>query len=164
MLLNNYKAILCSNSQGIQTYTTLSGNSESYGGYDYQYQISVGAAYNYTISGGRGSVALDVGFDDTPETAGDYAWNGNLVSAQLSHVAGGVIRKALGEIMSVYSIFKNNTGSNVTVREIGITGNASSSTSGANQGLWIRKVLDTPIVIAPGETYSFTYVLRLKNT
>lgn len=163
MLLNNYKQLVRMTGSQSASYTTLSGSSTGINSNDYAHGIFCATGWNYVL-GGRGNVALDVGFDDTPETAADYAWNGNLKNPQLSYLSGGVLNKSLGDIISLYAIFKNNSGSNVVVREIGMLGNCGGGTTESYFGLWIRKVLETPVTIAPGESYSFQYTLRFKNT
>lgn len=125
--------------------------------------IGISANYN-NLSPGNG--LLDVGFEDTPVSESDYILaDGNATSARLTVVARGKNTATLGEICNVYTNFRNDGNTSVIVKEIGLYGNptGSSSSGGNNTALLCRKVLDAPVTIAPGETYSFNYVMRFKS-
>lgn len=113
-----------------------------------------------------GTATIEVGFGDTAESASDYNLaDPNFDNPQLSVSAYGKNAIALGDILNVYGNFRNNGGTNVVVKEIGIFANPAgiTSSSGSYTILTFRKVLDTPITIAPGETYSFSYNVRFKS-
>lgn len=119
------------------------------------------------LSMGQGYTAMDVGFGDTPESENDYKLeNGNTESNLLQVVSYGRNSTALGDLLNLYANFRNNGASNVVVKEIGIYGNptnAGASSGGIRTVLLYRKVLETPVIIAPGETYSFIYNVRFKS-
>ncbi len=176
MLTNNSKTIFLA----FATLTSLKGvningaeTSASYGFSTSQAQSIIAFCGGYMAdpttaygSLGGGISLLNVGFGDTPETAGDYILaDGNDANPLLKVVARSKNVAALGEICNVYVNVRNDGSSNVTVKEIGLYGNPtySGSSGGSNTCLLARKVLETPVTIAPGETYSFNYVLRFKS-
>ena len=109
---------------------------------------------------------LEIGYGDTPESASDYNLaDPDYLNTKLTCVAFGRSTINTGDILHIYSHFKNNGGSNVTVREVGVFMNPSTSTStgGNNVVLSFRKVLESPVTIAPGETYAFDYNVRFKS-
>lgn len=122
-----------------------------------------------TISSNYG--AFDVGFDDTPESTSDYIFHGNFYKRNiaspsepaLTPISYSAPTKAIGEIINHIVTYRNETGSNITVREIAVLSNPTQVSNGNKYVMLIRKVLDTPITIAPGESYTFQYILRFKN-
>ena len=60
---------------------------------------------------------------------------------------------------SVVLIVRNDTNHTITVREVGIGGNYTSSTA----AIFARTVLDSPLEIQPGETYAFTYGINVHS-
>lgn len=74
------------------------------------------------------------------------------VSIATSMISGKVLR-------TVNANFRNDTSSDIVVKEIGI--GASFSLNGGEWGKSIiaRKVLSTPITIHPGEGYNFSYAI-----
>ena len=106
-----------------------------------------------------------MGFGDTPETPDDYQLaDSNYANRKLTVVGIGKNTPALGDIFSVFANFSNDGAENVIVKEIGIVGNPTDSSTTANLCLLYRKVLDSPITIAPGEIYNFSYRVRIKTT
>lgn len=127
-------------------------------------------SWGNTISGGASWI--DVGTGDTPESTGDYVMTDmNMFTGALSVLSLQSLTRSIGEIINLNIVVKNNGGSNVTIREIGILCNPSqsnasfpSSISNANyECLIFRKVLETPVTIAPGDSYNINYVVRFKN-
>lgn len=113
--------------------------------------------YNPTNSNNQ---ILDVGFSDTAESVNDYQWTGNVYNSSLSLVSAQKLSKGNNEILNLIAVFRNNGASNVIVKEVAYLVNTSS---GVKTGLFARKVLETPVTIAPGESYSFNYILRFKS-
>lgn len=116
----------------------------------------------YGYSSG-GDCFLDVGFGDTPETINDYSLeNPNYISNTLTFLNSQIISKGDREIYNMVALFRNDTGSNVTVKEIGYYATMANTSSPSYNALLSRKVLNNPITIAPGESYSFNYIIRLQ--
>lgn len=60
-------------------------------------------------------------------------------------------------ILTVVSVYKNNTGHDVTVNEIGLM---YSDTTDETTYLLGREVLDSSVTIKAGETYTFTVIVK----
>ena len=59
---------------------------------------------------------------------------------------------------SIQTTYKNNTNENITIREIGIaTGNYSDLDD--YKLLIVREVLDSPVVIKPQKSYTFSITI-----
>lgn len=125
--------------------------------------VSPGAALSLPYGG----ACVVVGFGDTAEAPDDYGLaDGNYNNVRLAVANYGKNSYVAGDIISIYAGYTNNTGSNVTVKEVGIIGNPtgnSQASGGNNVCLLFRKVLETPVTIAPGETYIFSYRVKLKE-
>lgn len=173
MINNNAKKgflFLCSGGSTGLNGTNILGNNTTYVINDYGIRAACGytaANPNQYATLGYGSAFVAVGFGDTAESPDDYGLaDGNYSNPLLSVSAYGKNASAVGDILNLYANYRNNGNSNVTVREVGIIGNPtgnSQATGSNNVCLLYRKVLDTPVVIAPGETYSFSYNVRFKS-
>lgn len=123
---------------------------------------------------------IDVGFDDTPEDLDDYKLaDSNALKATpvLTHVSGenNSFISGGGTILDISSAYINNGASDVTVKEIGIvfkpTVNSKitqNSCYALKYASWevcnfliTRKVLDEPVVMHPGDSYRFTYKVKV---
>lgn len=108
---------------------------------------------------------LEVGFGDTAVTSDDYNLaDSNATNPKLTCVASGKNNPNGADLINTFANFRNDGASNVVVKEIGVVGHiaSSSSASVSNVALMYRKVLDTPVTIAPGETYNFNYRIRIR--
>lgn len=169
MLLNNFKAFFVKNTGAASNnlyFTSITGASITMNaannaqGYNcFKSICGWWNGYSYTSDYGR----LDVGFDDTPVSASDYSFSGNYEQNLLTATAIGNNEKTTGEIWNLFINLRNDGGSNVTVREIAYLVNPGTTSGQDKYFMIMRKVLDTPVTIAPGETYSFNYVLKFKN-
>ena len=61
-------------------------------------------------------------------------------------------------IGNIYATFKNDTANNITVTELGVKADNINISGSYKQVLMIRETFD-PVVIAPGETYSFSVTI-----
>lgn len=170
MLLNNGRRAFNWYQQGkggtMNSYTALNGGSQKFS--DDNAITAICGGVNIILSSYYNTsnpwAGIDVGFGDTPVSAEDYTLaDSNFTNRQLEVVACGRNTGALGDIMNLYVNFRNSGNSNVVVKEIGVVGNATSSSTGARSGLFWRKVLDTPVTIGPGEVYAFNYRVRIKD-
>ena len=102
--------------------------------------------------------AIFVGKGDTEPTFTDYA----LVSkaTELTWLSGGMTVDSNNTLWSLTSTFKNNTESPVVIKEVAM-GWYHNSTSDGYGILIARSLLETPVTIAPGETYAFTYNIEV---
>lgn len=134
---------------------------------------------------------MDVGFGDTPVSADDIKLaDGNMTlenkysgassweykkpldgKEYLTIVSQAGNTKVDGEIINKTVVYRNDTENTVTIKEVGIywvinsmaytTATYWNSLSGCPIALAFRKVLTTPIVMAPGDVYAVTYRVSL---
>lgn len=122
--------------------------------------------YNNTITDTFGVV---VGTDDTPFSAEDF-----ILGSQITHGSGlgQLAYSAQSEPVTTYNtstkkytqtitrVFNNNSGSSITIKEIGLISRISPwTTSTSSYYLMARDVLDTPVVVANGAQLTVTYEL-----
>lgn len=161
MILTNYKKLFYpgywSNSWHWPVLTNIAGGTATPTQKEVLFDAVVSVWNNTSTSADNGY--LDVGFSDDPETPDQTTFSGNRQQGLLAATHQMIMSKATGDIINTLSIFRNNGGTNVVVREVAILFYFTSGTP----TLMIRKVLDNPVTIAPGEAYSFNYILRFKN-
>lgn len=120
----------------------------------------VNAEADILAAAGDDTAGIIVGDDDTPEYYTDYNLYGKINHGALSY---GVMAEAgvsdAGDtrtVSIVRSIF-NNTGSSVTVREMGL------AVHGVDYSyLWFRSVLDSPITLSDAEELELTFLSSLQ--
>lgn len=177
MVLANYCDLLATNSSGFKlknmmgnnTLDNIAGLSDTATNVNQRLFVLAGTSGSYG-NYGQGKVWLDVGYGETAETPSDYRLaDGNISNTLLTATASGVNTHAASPtqrmFFSVYTTFQNNGNSDVIVKEVGVYGNPSTNgyAYNTNTVLLCRKVLDNPITIAPGESYNFTYQLKIKD-
>lgn len=172
MILANYCNLFATNSSDYTIKDITGANATVYrysneSGSLGRFWTMMGAEYDYYAYYARRNW-VDVGFGDTAENAGDYSLaSPNYGSGQLTHSGGGINTHNASDtnrvLASVYEIVTNNTLNPITVKEVGLFGTPGSG-SGVPKCLLCRKVLDTPVVIEPGDSYTFTYRIRIKDT
>lgn len=101
---------------------------------------------------------IAVGTNDTPVAASDYAID---TPSGVSIVYRNDIGLTSNQFRNVVCTYKNDNAESVTIKEMGLylQFRYGSSTSNKASALMFRKVLDTPIVMAPGEQRAFTYIV-----
>mgnify|MGYP006916264981 CR=1 FL=1 len=110
---------------------------------------------------------LFVGSGDNPVETSDYKLENALV---LDVLSASCIHKE-DETTIVTRTFQNNTGENVIIKEVGLYMFCSQTSYGtyANENYYVpvimlgRKVLNTPIIIANNESYTFTYKIDMSQ-
>lgn len=119
----------------------------------------IGPFIQNTVSWSK--TAVIVGTGDTAVTALDYCLD-NDVTSQLSNYSS-VLSPSYGDTNDLFTYTvsgENATGSDITIKEVGITKQYNSAVTTYSEFLVAREVLDTPIVIHDGEAFSFTYVWK----
>lgn len=102
---------------------------------------------------------LFVGSGNTAVTVSDYKLASPLTLNAISASC-----TPLNEKMFVQRTFLNNSANNVTVNEVGCYVFTTKQDGNKIPIVMIgRKVLDNPVTIPVGETYTFTYVLDMSN-
>ena len=105
---------------------------------------------------------VGIGTGNDAVTESDYKLSNalNISLTARSQSIGGNANKYT-RFATVATTYTNNTGNAVTVKEIGIY--VKYSTESSAIGFYLtRELLDTPVTIAPGESYTFTAVIDIK--
>lgn len=97
-----------------------------------------------------------IGAGDTPPQLSDY----NLESPLSLTVTmrSWTVSSDTQRLLSSVTVYRNDTDSPVTVKEVGFQMFFGSSYP---QVLIARSILDTPVTINPGESYAFTYSIEI---
>ena len=106
-----------------------------------------------------------LGTNTTAPTYQDYAFNRITTLNQTNNVvnrqswAGSQTYEGILQVITTY---QNTGSSDVTVSELGIITayNTSEWDNPAQAALVAREVLDSPVIIAPGETYAFSMTIK----
>lgn len=168
MILNNYSNLFNAAAKSFKNYngTTVSVNPSD--DTDSTFKVLCGSEagspdINWDSDVPAGIVFIDVGWGTDPVTPNDYILPyGNKVRNLLTVTGYGKNDHISRELFNIYVNFANNTAGATTIRDIGVYGNIKGQ--GNNPVcLLMRKVLDNPVTIEPGESYSFTYRLRIKD-
>lgn len=140
--------------------------------YGWQGVVSSFSANNNTLiaSGGhyrRNGFVLFVGTGDNPSSSSDFKLENavelNIISASCIHNA--------DETTIITRTFQNNTGEEVIINEVGLYMFCSQTSYDTykNENYYVpvimlgRKVLNTPIIIANSESYTFTYKIDMSK-
>lgn len=110
--------------------------------------------------GGNGP-CMFVGTGNTPPTTEDLALDTD-VSTSLQFITGSVNR-SVGDMICIMNVtYKNTTENPITIKELGI-GYSYSSYYGANVAiLYTRSLLDSPVTMDAGESYTFSYEVDIE--
>lgn len=104
------------------------------------------------------SLRLRCGNNTTKPTVLDYEFTeveGLTMSTNTRVMATpGNYSQSIAAYMVMTTTYQNNSGSDITVREVALTGAYSSSII-----LFAREVLETPVVIPAGESYTFSMTI-----
>lgn len=106
-------------------------------------------------------ISIILGSGDTQPTIKDVKLS-NEVTRNLSYIAGSTSQEESSEYSKLVSVtYKNNTANTVTVKEVGLMMQQTTpGYSNYRKALLGRVVLDAPIVMSPGDTYTFTYIIE----
>lgn len=108
-------------------------------------------------------LSLTIGTGTTAVTASDYALDADAL-ASFSNVTQSLQKtfSNTGFEIALTISGANNSGADIAINEIGVLKGYSSSGSGtAGNILLVREVLDSPITVADGETFSITYTWKM---
>ena len=126
---------------------------------------SMTSAYSdSTVPSFRNGMVLFVGTGDTPVTANDYC----LAESKELQVTGASCTHTENETTLVTRSFINNTADDVIIKEVGLyVFHDFNGVTNANTYQYIvmvgRTVLDTPVTMAVGDGYTFTYIIDMSN-
>lgn len=146
---------------GNVSYTLLSnsssGSNNQSNGYN-QFGCGYGSVNNAnpeSITGFNymGIPLIGVGTGDTPVTYGDYKLDNIIALPQSNHNIVNITDETGEEIgLSLKVLFNNTTGSDVTIKEIGVYSGCSTKTSNGIPFLVMREVLNTPVTVPNGSS------------
>lgn len=108
---------------------------------------------------------IDVGFGNTPEDKDDYklAVSNAVDSPVLTFISNGFVASATYPyIRNLTTTYANNSGSDITITEVGYAQKANTANSTAHNVLLTRTVLDTPIIVPNGKQVAITISLELE--
>jgi len=130
------------------------------------------AGNNMSANGASGNIyeGLVVGSDDTAEAVTDYTLNTQIAEGS----AAGQLQYGLcafnapveeGGAVDLYltRTFVNNSGGNVTIKEMGFYMQQGSNSNSTYARCIIRDILQTPEVIADTKQLTVQYILRTQN-
>lgn len=154
MLNRNYKTfisgIMNSNtSVTLNTYSHYSTSNRSFGIGSWK------VVTDPTISPGATGMSIILGGGNQEESVDDISLE-NLIDG-LTYVTSSMTQLSSDYTKLISVTYKNNTTNSVVVKEIGLL--LQEVTGGAyfRKALLGRIVLDVPVVMNPGDTYTFTY-------
>lgn len=107
-------------------------------------------------------IGTRIGTGATPATADDYTMESVITSGLITAESNTVTVTKENGFVAVYATYTvTNTGTTaVAISEIGLFGATNGSSSGTKPILMDRTVLESPIVINPGEAKPLTYTIR----
>lgn len=124
-----------------------------------------GSPYNYNyINGSSMSTgihwALPIGTGDTEPTFEDYCLANKTSPTDMTWITSSTSRASGSMVWLVSSTYRNDSAAPITIKEIGLT--LYLNNAGNNKGVLIaRSILETPVTIGVGESYTFTYSIEL---
>ena len=158
MLTDNFRRFMRTNSGTFSrdTDSTWSGNGTNI---DFFTNIQV-KAFDSSTTGYSANYYLNVGSGSTTPTASDVCLD--TIITDLTYVSGSISNGSGTLIKHIDTTYKNNTESAITVREfdVGFQYRVSSN-SNSYSVILAREVLDTPVVIMPGKSYTFAWELNM---
>lgn len=165
MLLENFRRACYGggNGQTATPYCTdIAGNATNYSTLNITSNPGVAGYYSTTGYGWY----VNVGYGDTAVDKDDYKLaDDNIIDTQALTYVGGAVSLTSPSIRTVVTTYRNDSGSPVVVKELGLIGKSYNSASATNRNVMIaRKVLDTPVTVPNGVAMSFTYSIDLSFT
>lgn len=115
------------------------------------------SSYGNLISnwGLKYGLSIRVGSGDTPPEASDSSLASDITSSLSNYNVSYTVGAEDGYMTTVFTVAGTNVSADsITIKEIGITKEPVADVSGAV--MLIRELLDTPKVVASGETFSLT--------
>ena len=109
----------------------------------------------FVITGTGTKFCIRLGSGVTEPTESDYKLDSAITGLTL--VGSTKFNRNDTSILTVVSVYKNNTDHDVTVNEIGLM---YSNTTDETTYLLGREVLDSSVTIKAGETYTFTVIVK----
>ena len=166
MLLSQFNVGFCNNQYPYSNQSnskTMSGSTVQNGGAgSLSYCSNISSTCHY-CGNGQSAFHVIIGGGDTPPAFDDYDMADTSIIASDRMVS--MVQTASYTTnggTTITTQWKNKSSSPITVKEIGLASKRSSTTydKGSNV-LYARTVLETPVTVQPGETYAFSYNLKI---
>lgn len=116
---------------------------------------------NLAGSQGAQTIQLYVGTNDAEVTENDYTL-GDI--STLSAVDNTTITRSIiddGYYMTITRTLKNTANTDITIKEMGLVKSVSANSSTRVKYLFAREVLDTPLVVPAGNSFTVSMVVRI---
>lgn len=116
---------------------------------------------NFAGPQGQHSIQLYVGTNDAEVTENDYTL-GDITT--LSAVGNTAVTRSIvddGYYISIGRTLTNTSDSDITIKEMGLVKIVYANSSTGRKYLFAREVLDTPLVVPSGASFSITMVIRV---
>lgn len=159
MLLNNFNCGFC-NANGIAK--LMNGSTASYTNIDLR-TLSASNENCHYCGGSNSAYHVMIGGGDTPVTKDDYDMADTSIIA--SDKMKSMRQTASYTLLSGTSIttqWINNSSEPITIKELGLAFKFGTATYDKAVNILVsRKVLTTPLTVQPGETYAFTYNIKV---
>ena len=157
MILENFIAWTASNLAPI-CFAGTAVSINNIGGNSAGSALNANAHYSNTNQG----VFVDIGFGDTVPASSDYKLeDSNACDTPTLTFISTAVSRGYPDIRNVTSVYRNDTGSAVIVKEVGVVGTGSQANNNQYNGLLSRTVLDNPITVNAGETMAFTVAIEV---
>lgn len=143
-----------------KTFANTSQNAGNVGGLLTNYNHNTSSYYANATAGSY----VDVGFGNTPPTSDDYKLEDSNAcdTPTLTFISNGYPSiNTYPYVRNVTTTYANNSGSDVTIKEIGLVSKSGTANSKQNNMLITRTVLDTPIVVPNGSQIAVTVSLEI---
>ena len=165
MLLYNFNSGFCSNQYPYYNYSNLkdmSGTNRTNGTISLSYMSGINSGSHYSGSS-SGAFYVMIGAGDTAPTRDDFDMADTSIVASdkmVSLVQTATYTKAGG--ITATTQWKNNSSSPITIKELALTFKFNSAAYQKSANVIVaRQVLDTPVTVQPGETYAFSYNIKV---
>lgn len=155
MFVRNFQSIFSWNNVSLKTMGDTSSNN-SLG----STQVGYGAQACHYGGDGSGAYHVIIGAGTTPVTIDDFDLADSSIMAadkMVSQLQATTSSRAHGSVVSTQ--WYNSSDAPITVKEIGLAYKFMSNSRYTKSANFLcgRQILDTPVTINPGETYTFSY-------
>lgn len=159
MLLNNFNCGFC-NASGIAT--LMNGSTASYTNTELLKLSSLSENCHY-CGGGNLAYHVMIGGGDTPVTKDDYDMaDTSIIASDKMKSMKQIASYTLLSGASITTQWINNSSEPITIKELGLAYKYGNAAYEKNANILVsRKVLTTPLTVQPGETYAFTYNIKV---
>ena len=159
MLNENYRKYIGGLMSGVSGLTNLTPYSKNCNAYDTPFTTATWTSIVNMSDYDTKGVMVVVGSGDTKPTPQDIQLE-NIIN-NLTCVTASTVQGTIDYVKIVSATYKNNTANTITVKEIGLIVQSSAYSGSCYYRVLLgRIVLDAPVVMTPGDTYTFNYCIE----